>query len=350
MNIRLPRSHPPFANTAPAPEDGAARGQVILMFALFLTVMVGMLGLAVDVGFAMSQRRSMQNAADAGALAGTHMVAKSDPLAPVSVKAQVDAVVTKNAMAGGTLGAITCNYVNDGGSTLAPCTAVVPAGATGVRVRVEETHPTFFMRVMPGVADTVDTSAVAKANVKKLGTPMDGPFMPCGVNTKRPSGGDLDLVIKVNNVWKINPAAVGQTFIIHAPQPEDCNAKSDRWKGLADVSRNRNKSGPGWFNYVEGDSAGTISVDVQGPDGCKAGQEAVNCVAFLPIALPDPAEEGNNKQLWVIAFAPFYITAPKSNTHYGRLLADYMVAGKGQNGDWGWTPDYEGPITVRLTE
>jgi hypothetical protein len=73
-------------------------------------------------------------------------------------------------------------------------------------------------------------------------------------------------------------------------------------------------------------------------------------VAFLPIALPDPPEDGNNKQLWVIAFAPFYITAPKSNEHHGKLLADYMVSGQGENGDYGWNPDYDGPITVRLTE
>src|SRR5687767_9398378 len=86
-------------------DDAAPRGQVILMFALFLTVIVGVLGLAVDVGFAVSQRRSMQNAADAGALAGTHVVSKSPT---GSAQAAVVEVVNKNAMDGGTIGAITC--------------------------------------------------------------------------------------------------------------------------------------------------------------------------------------------------------------------------------------------------
>jgi Putative Tad-like Flp pilus-assembly len=292
----------------------------------------------------------MQNAADAGALAGTHVVAQSNPLAPKSAQAAVVEVVNKNAMEGGAIGSIDCVYVNDSGTALSNCNATVHPSATGVRVTVLETHPTFFVRVLPGIDNTVDVSAKAMANVKKLGTPRDGPFMPCGLNTKLASGGNMDMLVKVSGVWKINPAAIDKDFIIHAPQPEDCEAKSDRWKGLADGNANRNKNAPDWFNYTEGDSAGSIATDVAGPDGCKAGQEIVNCVAFLPIAVPDPPEAGNNKQLYVVAFAPFYITAPKSNTHYGRLLTDYIVSGKGENGDWGWTPAYDGPITIRLTE
>jgi Flp pilus assembly protein TadG len=328
-------------------DEAAARGQVILMFALFLTVMIGVLGLAVDVGFAVSQRRSMQNAADAGALAGTHVVVKSPT---GSAQAAVVDVVNKNAMNGGTIGTITCVYVNDAGTELSSCNATVHPSATGVRVTVQETHPTFFIRVVPGVGDTVNTSAVAKANVKKLGMPTDGPYIPCGIDSKLASGGTMDLVVKVGGVWKINSAAIGKDFLIHAPQPEDCETKSSRWKGLADTDYNRGKTAPNWFHYKEGDAAGTISVDVAGPDGCKAGQEVVNCVVFLPIGVPDPPEPGNNKEIYVVAFAPFYITAPKSNEHWGRLLTDYIVFTKGDTGDYGWSQDYEGPITIRLTE
>ena len=88
---------------------------------------------------------------------------------------------------------------------------------------------------------------------------------------------------------------------------------------------------------------------MEGPDGCKAGQEVVNCVVFLPIVVNDPPESGNNRQLWTVGFAPFYITAPKSNEHYGKLIANYMVSGRGQDGSWGWTNTYDGPITIRLT-
>ncbi|MDQ3690568.1 MAG: Tad domain-containing protein [Chloroflexota bacterium] len=53
----------------PPREDGRARGQVLIMFALALVVLLGFAGLAVDVGRLVAERRHVQNAADAGALA-----------------------------------------------------------------------------------------------------------------------------------------------------------------------------------------------------------------------------------------------------------------------------------------
>jgi hypothetical protein len=47
-------------------EDGA----VLVLVALMMTVLMGFAALAIDVGFMYNQRRSLQNAADAGALAG----------------------------------------------------------------------------------------------------------------------------------------------------------------------------------------------------------------------------------------------------------------------------------------
>jgi len=59
-------------------EDGAApRGQVLVLFALFLTSLLGMLGLATDLGFAFAEKRTIQNAADAGAMADARAVAKA---------------------------------------------------------------------------------------------------------------------------------------------------------------------------------------------------------------------------------------------------------------------------------
>jgi hypothetical protein len=47
-----------------------SQGQVIVLFALFSTVLVGGLALAVDVGYLLSERRHVQGAADAAAMAG----------------------------------------------------------------------------------------------------------------------------------------------------------------------------------------------------------------------------------------------------------------------------------------
>src|SRR6476619_678718 len=219
--------------TAP---DRASRGQILIMFALMLTALLGAVGLSVDLGMPFSERRTMQSAADAGALAGTRVVAKSQQASPVSAWSEVQAVVNTNKMKVGTITSIDCNYVTDDGTLINPCTATVPANATGVQVTVTENHPTYFMRVVPGGPNSVTTSALARANVKKLGAPTDGPYLPCGVNTKLASGGTLSIMQKVDGNWQINPAAVGKVFNIHGPQIEKCKAESSRYKGLADVA------------------------------------------------------------------------------------------------------------------
>jgi Flp pilus assembly protein TadG len=332
--------------------EPGATGQILIMFAVMLTALLGAVGLSVDLGMAFSERRTMQSSADAAAYAGTRVVSKAQQANPVSAWSEVQTIVGKNTMAVGTITSIICNYVTDDGWVIAPCTATVPSTATGVEVTVTEQHPTYFIRMVPGAPTNVSTSATARANVKKLGAPTDGPYLPCGVNTRLSSGGTLSLVTQSGGSgWKINPAAVGQTFNIHGPQIEKCKAKASRYKGLADNALNKNLPIPGWFSYKEGDTAGFISTDVEGPDGCKAGQEVVNCVVFLPIVVDSPEEQNNDRRQWAVGYAPFYITANVSgNEHYGKLLADYLVYGKGQDGSWGWQQGYAGPITIRLTK
>jgi Flp pilus assembly protein TadG len=321
------------------------------MFAVMLTALLGALGLSIDLGMAFAQRRSMQSAADAAAYAGTRMVAKQNvDSVPTSVLNEVTAVVNSNNMNGNTFSSIDCNYVTDNGQTITPCVSIIPPNATGVEVTVTESHATFFMQVVPGAPNTVSTTGTARANVKKVGIPTDGPFLPCGINTQLASGGTMNLAVHANGTWTINPLAVGKTFIVHGPQVERCKAKAARYKGLANTVANRNLTAPGWFYYQEGDDAGFISVDVEGPQGCKANQELVNCVAFLPIVVYPPEESGNNRQLWAIGFAPFFLTAPMPNEHQGKLLRDYVVGGSGDNGDFGWNQTYDGPITIRLTK
>ncbi len=54
-------------------------GQVLVVVALGLVALVAFVGLAVDGGNLYSQRRAMQNAADAGALAGAGEICYGDP-------------------------------------------------------------------------------------------------------------------------------------------------------------------------------------------------------------------------------------------------------------------------------
>ncbi len=54
-------------------------GQALLQVALFMVVLLGFVALAVDAGYIYGERRRMQNAADAGALAGARELCFGDP-------------------------------------------------------------------------------------------------------------------------------------------------------------------------------------------------------------------------------------------------------------------------------
>src|SRR5512141_2287724 len=49
-------------------------GQIIVLSALIITIVLGMGALAVDVGFYLHERQNVQKAVDAGALAGAQLL------------------------------------------------------------------------------------------------------------------------------------------------------------------------------------------------------------------------------------------------------------------------------------
>src|SRR5437762_14094453 len=53
------------------------RGVVTVISALLMTALLGMLALAVDIGFAFGQRRMAQNVADSGAMAAAQVVSQN---------------------------------------------------------------------------------------------------------------------------------------------------------------------------------------------------------------------------------------------------------------------------------
>lgn len=80
-----PRGKPPGHGVVAgdSPEGAALRdrqtGQTLIQVALFMTVLLAFLAIAIDVGNVYQSRRKMQNAADAGALAGSWQICFGDP-------------------------------------------------------------------------------------------------------------------------------------------------------------------------------------------------------------------------------------------------------------------------------
>ena len=330
------------------------RGQVLILFAVFLVGMISVMALSVDLGVSFTERRAMQNAADAGALAGARAVLKSTAASPLSASSLVSAAAKSNAMRIGTIDQISCSYVDDNDASVGDCSGVAPSSATGVTVTVYETHSTFFIRAVPGGAKTVRVSAIATAHVLILKPPTDGPFLPCAnAALAGNTNSTTPLVIKDSSGrWVINPAAIGVNFYVHGPQINRCGLTDSSYKGIADQTANAGKtigSSGTWLGFITGTVAGPISVSVDGANGCVAGQVIDKCVVFLPIVVNNPPPDKSTLTMWGVAFAPFYITQPNSNEHDGVLLANYVVYGKGQTASGGWFSGYTGPTVVRLT-
>jgi Flp pilus assembly protein TadG len=333
-------------------------GQILVLFAVVSVAMVGMLGLATDLGISFAGRRSVQNAADAAALAGARAVAMSVTNTALTAETDVDALTALNGFTFATTGPSveSCQYVDDTDTALGSCSGTVPTAATGVTVTVTETHPTYFIRVLPGAPTTATTQATATAHVMVPSnlTGASGPFIPCATGTVLTAGGTMDILIKVGGAWQINPSAVGQTFNIHDPNQHNfnkCSISSSQYKGVADQDANGSLTAPPekYFTYATG-NVSSISATVQGINGCQVGQPLDNCVAYLPIAVIDSShpviETGTNKKVWTIGFAAFFITQTASNTHSGKLLDSYIVQGPAV---LGWTHGYFGPISIKLT-
>jgi Flp pilus assembly protein TadG len=341
----------------------ASRGQILIMFALFLVGLLGIVGLATDLGMAFAQRRTMQNGADAGALAGARAVARWSSSSPTSAQPEVAAMVAANKMNTEPVVAL-CEYVNYAEVSQGGCGATVPASATGVRVRAAEDHPTFFIRVVPGAPETIRVEAEAVAQVLRFQpNPSDAPFIVCGIGTQLEDrspfsifaqDGSGNVVYDDEGNPVVREEAYGVRFVIHDAQTqgpnsrvEDCDIDTSSFKGRAKQGANGSATIPGWWYGDTGTSAGPTRETVNGIDGCTNGTGSpYDCVAFLPVAVMDPPSvaDGSDRKFYVVAMLPFKLEQTKANQHVGTLLK-YVVNGPGDNT---WCRDCGGTAVIKL--
>lgn len=378
--------------------SGASRGQVIIMFALFATAMFGILGLAIDLGFAYAERRTVQSAADLAAIAGARTVVRyvsEEAANPNITDAETDVLAIRDGnQMGGVLPVVdSCQYVDYTLNELGDCSADVPAGATGVTVSVSETHPTMFIRVFPGAPDILTTSATATAYVERTKhAGVDSRFMICGHNSKtvpnihsagNPNGEQS--ILKVDNgELVVDPAAIGKTFRIvdgsTVPNGADRIARCSTpnsgvwstWRGLAfpATADGNIASGKEVGDYWYITSGSTLSSNaivnvIPGIEGCA--DEATtpyNCVVIIPVAcdanLGCTDYSGSNffggtngRKLWVAKSLAFRINACGSNCLNGTLLDDYLVTDMtytGSSDTSPWTRDSGGVVGIKLKD
>ncbi len=128
----------PVARRRDTPQE-REHGQILVIFALALIVIIGMVGLILDTGSAFAQRRGEQNAADLASIAGANAYMNTSGTVAVRTAAAQAAAIASAAKNGYT------NGVN-GASVPTPTVELLQSGAR-VRVSLTAPHANTFSRV-----------------------------------------------------------------------------------------------------------------------------------------------------------------------------------------------------------
>jgi hypothetical protein len=174
------------------PSARSERGQTLPLFALMLTVMLLGAGLVVDVGWALSQQRTAQNAADFAAIAGTRVLGEFYTNQPpgagtdANVSDAINAVLAANSSQ-----LVSATYVDSTGLALVGVGGgSIPTGAAGVVVNAKTSWKPFFLGIIgvsqwsAGTTASAATQAVASGGVLPVG--INESYFTDGSSTQLP--------------------------------------------------------------------------------------------------------------------------------------------------------------------
>lgn len=241
----------------PRSQARPARGQVLVIFALGLLVLLGAAAVTVDLGMWLSERRILQNAADAGAQAGISELLKR-PITEAKraaaiqhalgyVNAQLglglsDALIADCAAAaagdpiGNGLGPEDCTGAYQGPTRVTIRTPVdatascrgVPWGERAITVRLERPSGRFFSRILfPGDLSTT-VCATAAVNGGSLAVAVLKPNRT-GPNTYETQPNNATITMKIAGsdtfvrIWGGDIAVNSLFSAAGAPPPESPN-------------------------------------------------------------------------------------------------------------------------------
>ena len=164
------------------------RGQALVIMVFALIALLLLVGLAIDGGMVFLDRRRMQNAGDAAALAGTRLLAGAicdNENDDASIAIEVNRYAERNGVpdTDGTPGNgvndnVVADYVNFDEVDLSRVgNGHIPNGATGVSVTVKISHQTYFVSLIG-----VDTAGASASALAMTGRPLlGGGLRPFGI-------------------------------------------------------------------------------------------------------------------------------------------------------------------------
>lgn len=130
---------------------GMARGQVLVLTAIVMVVLIEFAALATDLGFLWTKRRQMQTATDAAAIAGVTALRNN-----ASITSAVNGVASLNGFTNGINNAtVTVNNP--------PSSGRYAGNPNYVEVIIAQAEPSYFLRVLGYSSTKVSTRAVGAA-------------------------------------------------------------------------------------------------------------------------------------------------------------------------------------------
>jgi Flp pilus assembly protein TadG len=149
---------------------GNESGQSIVIIAFAMVAIIGMAALVLDGGYAYLERRRVQNAADAAALAGARGLMK--PESETTIRLMIDEYAVRNGITSPSTNIKA--YFVDAANQIVPNTQqevghnnnTVPPTASGILVQASEQHATFFAQVIG--FPMMNVSAVAQAGLEAV--------------------------------------------------------------------------------------------------------------------------------------------------------------------------------------
>lgn len=185
------------------------KGQSIVIIAIVMVGMLALAGLAIDGGNLFLQRRRVQNASDAGAMAGTRVLAliisecgSGNGADDARVAEAVADFVADNGFNAADGSKIAGWYLNKNASRLGQVGAgSIPMSSTGVEVEVEADIDTYFIRVVGIRSATVGADAAALTGPI---TQLTGGVLPIAVPLEvvEEMEADEDFVVMENDQHK----------------------------------------------------------------------------------------------------------------------------------------------------
>jgi Flp pilus assembly protein TadG len=176
-------------NARPAHSTGR-RGQMIVLFALALAAIVLSVGLVIDGGNALVQRRGAQNASDFAALAGARVIAEwvgGDTVngSDANVRSAIDAAVRANGGTSVVFGAPNGpRYVDGSGALLGyVSTGAIPATTSGVTLTSNRSWRPYFLGIIGVSSWTATAAATANGGFCSACAPPPGTLFPAGIST-----------------------------------------------------------------------------------------------------------------------------------------------------------------------